>query len=258
MDRLPRRFRQGLTRRDACAQRRDVGSAEVGNHCAVGGGRCREHGYPMALDRGEQRRWRGLLNKVCRGAYAHRKDHALTEPKRECERRASGEQVIPGRSQHVARERVRDGEDVAMEMHRRFGLSSRARREGEHAYVVGGGRHVAELDRLARRELGEVVRRGAAVQHCCQPGDCRRLEIRGEAMVANRHLDLGDLGDGAQLPRAQQRHRRNCNAACLENAEPAGDEPWVVGAPQQDSIPGHHAQLPDQHVSDLVGSRQQV
>src|SRR5437870_9811829 len=41
-------------------------------------------------------------------------------PKREGQRGARREQVLRGRLQHVARERVRDRENVAMKVHRRL------------------------------------------------------------------------------------------------------------------------------------------
>src|SRR2546428_13713249 len=79
-----------------------------------------------------------LLEEVDGGPGSQRKDDALAQPEGEGQRWARGKQVIGASSQHVARERVRDGEDVAMEVHRRLRLAGRARSEAETANSSGG------------------------------------------------------------------------------------------------------------------------
>ena len=103
-----------------------------------------------------------------------------------------------------------------------------------------------------RGKLREVVLFGAAVQHCRQAWNGCRVEVGDETMVADGKRDLGDIGDGAQLSRAQQRHRRHRDPACFEDAEPCRDQPRVVGATQQHTVSRHQARLLDQHSSDLV------
>ena len=145
-----------------------------------------------------------------------------------------------------------------MEMHRRFRFTCGAGRECEHAHIVSGGRNVVEGSRLVHSELREIVLTGAAVKHCRQAGDGSPLEVRDEAMVAEGQVHLGYIRDRAQLARAQQGHRRHCDPARLEDAEPGRDEPGVVGASQQHTVPRQQARFLDQHTGDLVGSRKQV
>ena len=98
-------------------------------------------------------------------APAQRKDDALTEAEGEGQRRGPGEQVGEGWPQHMAREGVRDGKNVAVEMHGGLRLPRRARRERKQANIVRGGLHVLEVGRLAHGELREVARAGAAVRN---------------------------------------------------------------------------------------------
>src|SRR5205807_4460854 len=136
-----------------------------------------------ALDRLEQARRRWLLEEVDRCARPHRENDTLAKPKREGQRGARREQVLRGRLQHVARERVRDRENVAMKVHRRLRLSCGARRECEHAYVVGGGRDVFELGAIFRGDLRQVVLVRAAIGQDLEPVGGGRLQIFVYAVV---------------------------------------------------------------------------
>ena len=108
--------------------------------------------------------------------------------------------------QHVRRERVRDREHVAVEVHRRLGSAGRAGREGEQRDVVGGGVDVVEVAGLVAGAAASGRRRRRRTATTRTPG-VRGGQVVEEAVVAQREVDRGDLGDVGELAGAQQRHR---------------------------------------------------
>ncbi len=258
MDGVPRRFRERLTRRHAGAQGVEARRAQAGHHRAICGGRRRQHGDAVALDGLEQVGRRRLLEKVDRRARPHREDDALAQPKGEGQRRARREEVVRGRLQHVVRERVRDGEDVAMKMHRRLRLPGRARCEGEHAHVVGRGRDVLELGLLGCRHLRQVIRVVAPVGEDLGAIKGGGVQVFDEAVVADRHGHAGDVHHRLELTRPKQRHRGHRDSSGLDDAEPARHQPWVVRAAEQHPVAWDQAHLVHQRVGDLVGPGQEV
>ena len=79
----------------------------------------------------------------------------------------------------------------------------------------------------------------------------RGLEVFGEAVVADRHLDLGNLDHRFQLALAEQRHRRHRHAAGLDHREPARDEPWIVRPAKEHAVAGNQPHVLDQDVRHL-------
>ena len=66
-------------------------------------------------------------------------------------------------------------------------------------------------------------------------------------LISRLRDDLGELLG------AQQRHRRDGDAARLHHGEPAGREHRRVGAAQQHAVAGHQAHVLDQHAGDAIG-----
>ena len=256
--RVPRRLRQRLARGDARAKRREVGRRQVEQHGAVRGGSGGEDGDPMAVDRLQELCRGRLLEQVGRRARAQWKDQALAESEGEGERRARGEEVVLGRLEDVLRERVRDGEHVAVKVHGRFRLARGAGREGEHAHVVRGGGYVLEQSRFPGRHLGQVVLAVTPVGEDLEPVGGGGVQVLDEPVVADRHPHARDLDHGLELALPEQRHRGHGDAAGLDHAEPARDEPWVVRAAEQDPVAGHEPHLVDERLRDLVGPGPQV
>ena len=93
---------------------------------------------------------------------------------------------------------------------------------------------------------------GREVRHRRQrrAGGAREVEFRGEPRIAQRVRDprLGD--DVDQLPRAQQRHRRDGDRAGLHHREPARGHRRRVRPAQQHAVAGNDAEVVDQHARD--------
>ena len=182
----------------------------------------------------------GLLDEKGRGTGVQREHQSGTEAEGECERSRRGEQVVGLGPQDVAAERVGVGHDVAVEVHRDLRPAGGARREGEQRDVVGRRLYRFEPALRVVGEPDEIVLGVAAVRH---EGHGRTRELaRGlhvveEAVVADRQVGLRQLDGRDQLARAQQRHRQHDDTAG-QYAEPGGDEPRVVGSPEQHRLPG--------------------
>ncbi|HEU4726689.1 MAG TPA: hypothetical protein VFT22_02335, partial [Kofleriaceae bacterium] len=148
-----------------------------------------------------------------------------------------------------------------MEVHRALGRAGRARRERDQRRVLRGGRDVVEALRLARRArldaiLGARLKPGDLAQ--CRTGAAREVQLLGKPRVAERVRDLRLDDDVGQLLRAQERHRRDRDAARLHHREPTRGHPRRVRAAQQHAIARHQTQVVDEHVRDPPRVRCQV
>jgi len=157
----------------------------------------------------------------------------------------------------MAGEGVGNGQHVPMEMHRRLGHPGGARGRREHHHVVCGGVRVGERagHRLA---LGrKIFRTCTAVGHRGQcVGDPRQLLAK--SVVAQRERGFRQLDELAQLVAAQQRHRGDHHAACLDDAEPAGHQPRVVRSAQQHPAAREKSVVLGEYLCDLVGPSLQL
>ena len=109
--------------------------------------------------------------------------------------------------------------------------------------------------RVERRRPVVAVR-----QHVPQrrTGGTRGVEVGQKARVAQCVRDLAFANDVGQFFRSEQRHRRNHDAAGLEDAEPARRQRRGVRAAQQDAVSGNEAEVVDEHAGDLVGARSEL
>jgi hypothetical protein len=174
------------------------------------------------------------------------------EPEGEGVGRCPGEDVVRGRLQHVTRERLADRQHVTVEVHRRLGAAGGARGEREHADVVVRGLDDVEGGVLGQHPLGPGV---VAVG---DGGDPQRLDRLEEPVVDERRVQVGDLVDGLQLPRPQQRHRGDHDGPGLQHSEPGGREPLAVRAAQEHAVPGHDPEILDEDACDPVRRRHQL
>ena len=213
---------------------------------------------PMLRDRrAAARPGARLLEQHGRGADAQREQHEAAEPEGERERRRADEDVVRLGAQHVRREAVADRQHVAVEVHRALRLAGGAGGEGDQRDVVGRG-----VDRrrsaagVGRQRLEAVRRAVAAVDDALRrsgASGARRLQLLGEAVVAQRVRDLRLVDDRvASSLRAQQRHRRDDDAAGLQHGEPARGQHRRVGGAQQHAVARHEPESLDQHVGDPV------
>ena len=146
-------------------------------------------------------------------AHAQREDHQAAEAEGEADRRGAGEHVVGLRAQHVRRERVGDGQDVAVEVHRRLRPTGGAGGEGQQRDVVGGGVDVGERGRLGRRPLRPGRR--AAVEP-------KRTVVRpGIAAPPGRRAGGGRTGrPSGGTSRRSSRARRSGSSGMVVTATP--------------------------------------
>ena len=248
-----------LTGGDRAAQRGQPTRLAARDHGLVCRGGGEAHRHPVVLDECRELVGRGALDEEAGRSDAHREDDQSAEPEGERDRRGAGEDVVGLGAEHVVGEGVGVGEDVAVEVHRRLGPAGGAGGEGQHRDVVGRGVDVLEVGGLGLGE-GVELASGArgAVGHEGEVRDPRRLEVLGEAVVAQRELELADLADRGQLAGPQHRHGRDDDAAGLEDREPGGDQAGVVGAAQQHPVARDEAEVVDEHARDAVGPVEQV
>jgi hypothetical protein len=159
----------------------------------------------------------------------------------------------------VGGERVAGREEVAMGVHAALRQPGRARREGDQRDVLGGRLDGLEPGRPGRRALLQL---GAGPEGQQLPQD-RLLGLRGHRLAGHPSIGepVGDLGlrdHLAQLTRAQQRHRRDHDAAGQEDPEPARHQLRGVGPVQQDPVAGHQPHVVDEHAGDALGPVAQV
>lgn len=217
-----------------------------------------QDGHPVLGDRGQQLPRPRVFEQQRRGAGPQREDDEPAEPERETERRAPREHVVRRRPQDMARERVRDGEDVPVEVHAALGAPGRARRERDQGDVVGGGRH--GLVRLGQPGDApeEVVGPLAAERRDAQPGHLGLHQVVHGPGVAQRVRDPGDGADRRQLLRPRLREHGDGDRACLHHGQPTGREPRRGGAAQQHPVPRPYAQLTAEQMRDPVDAAQQL
>ncbi len=249
-ERLPHRLGQVLARRHRLPQRRD-GLAR-GEHRLVRRGRGEADRHTVLVDQVGELDRRRLLDQQRRGAGMQGEQQDAAEPEGERVRRGAREHVVGRRLQHVPGERLADRHHVAVEVHRRLRATGGAGGEGEHADVVAGGPHVVE-----RRVLGRQPLRPGVVAEG-DHRDAERLDRLEEAVVDEGRVEVGDLVDGLQLTRAQQRHGGDQDGAGLQHAEPRRGQPLVVGPAQEHPVARHDAEVLDEDVSDPVRGRDQL
>src|SRR5690606_27282030 len=87
-----------------------------------------------------------------------------------------------------------------------------------------------------------------------QVADLGTQQVLGEPVVAHGQVEAADLRDRAQLARTQHRHGGHHDPAGLEDGEPQGDEPGVVGASQEHPVARDQTQVVDEDVRQAVGA----
>ena len=199
--------------------------------------------------------WSGVARSSSRALApdAQREHHQAAEAEGEPDRRGAGEHVVGLGAQHVRRERVGDGQHVAVEVHRRLRPAGGARGEGQQRDVVGGGVDVGERVRLAARP-GRPGRRAPSSRRppSVRPGIAAPLQVLGQPVVAQRDRRAAHLGHRRELAGAQQRHRRHRDAAGLQHGEPAGHQPRLVEPAQQHPVARDQPEVVDEDGGDPV------
>jgi hypothetical protein len=227
---LPDRPGQVLPGRHRAPDAGEQVLAAVAQHGPVAGGGGEDDGRPVPRHRLGQLHRRGLLDEQHRGAHPQREDQQAAEAEGERQRRGAGEDVVRPALHGVRAEGVGDGEHVAVEVHGDLGDAGAARRRRQQRDVVGRGVDVGEGGRLPGGPDGDVVGSpGAEAGHGQAGRRGGRLEVGGEPGVAQRQRAAGEPDQLGQLGGAQHGHGGHGDAAGLEDGEPAGHQPRVVG-----------------------------
>ena len=205
--------------------------------------------------------WSGVARSSSRALApdAEREDDQAAEAEGEPDRRGAGEDVVGLGAQHVRRERVGDGEHVAVEVHGRLGAAGGAGGEGQQGDVVGGGGDVGRT-RPASPRPGWTRSSGPVEPKVAVRRPGIAAFARSSVSRASHSATVGPahLGHRRELTGAQQRHRRHRDAAGLEDGEPAGDQPRLVEAAQQHPVAGHQPEVVDEDGGDPVGVRAEL
>ena len=148
------------------------------------------------------------------------------------------------RAHDLARERVADREHVAVEVHRALRPAGRAAGEGDqHDVVARPCRTASKPVRLAPRRApstsDERARAGRRLPRA------RRAAGRRTARRRSRRASM----ISCELLAAQQRHRRDHDAARLGDGEPAGHHHGRVRRAQQHAVAAARGRVVDQHVA---------
>ena len=154
--------------------------------------------------------------------------------------------------QDVPAEGVVDRQHVAVEVRGDLRDAGAARGRPEQGDVVGRGVDGGELAGLGRRRGGSGRRRRRR-RRARRRGPGPRCRGRPRTSSANRWSTRaidgpGLLDDRVELAGAQRGHRGDDDAAGLEDAEPGGDGPRVVGRAQQHAVAGHQPEVLGQHL----------
>ena len=147
-ERLARRVRQRLAGRDAFLQTRKIEFGGERRHQPIIGRRSEHCGRAEILNGLEQQFGRQTFHQRDRCAETQRKNQQAAESIGERQRRRAANDVILVEIDAGAREAFARRHDVAVEMHRRLGLTGGARSECDQAGIVRGGGDVVEFFRM--------------------------------------------------------------------------------------------------------------
>ena len=154
------------------------------------------------------------------------------EPEGEGVRRRAGEDVVGRRLQHVAGERVADGQHVAVEVHRRLRAAGGAGGEGEHRDVVAGGEDVVEGRGLGGDPLGPGVVAEASVG---TPSGSTASRNRWSTSAASRWAISWMVCSSPVRSRGIVVTR---TAPALSTPNQAADSHWLLGPRSRTRLPG--------------------
>ena len=236
----------------ALLQRREVRARAQRRHGAIRGRRREAHRRAEVLDSLKQLRWRRLLEEHGRCAIAHRENEDPAEAVRERERRRAAEDVVARRAKDVSRKQVADRQDVAMEVHRPFGLARCPGRERNEGDVIGRGGEIRERRRLGPRQTCRASRRHPSRTRRCAgaTGRSRRPAANSWRTRASQSASetFAFSIDVRELARPQQRHRAHDDTARLEDGKPARRHHRIVRTAQQHAIARSEREVLHQHV----------
>ena len=249
---------QGLPRRHGGAERAEVRPfLHRLQHRAIGRRGGEADGGLIGLDDFDHVRRRRLFQQGRGGAEAEREDGEAAQAEGESQGGRADEHVIRRHAQHLLRIAVRDHQDVAVKMHRRFWGPRGAGGEAEKADVVPPCPDRFEPHGFGQRqpvEFGVMV--GGAVE--ADDGFHETAVLRSlrhlihQAGVAERELDLRLVDNLGQLARAQERHGVHHHRPRLRRRQPAGDHRGVVGGTDQNAVAGPDAKVLGQRMGQPV------
>ena len=176
------------------------------------------------------------------GAEPEREHQEPAGAERERERRVAAEPVLLAGPEDVPGVGVGRPEDVLVLVDAALGHAGRSRRVGDHRDVVRARVRGLEALGLAVQQARPGDLAGPRLADDDQLLEHRRglagpLQLLPQAARDHGDPRAGVLGDVGQLPRAQQRHRRDRDDAELLAREPGDDELGAVRHPEEDAVP---------------------
>ncbi len=163
--------------------------------------------------------------------------------------------ILLRRPKDVMPVRVAYRQQIAMIVHRAFGLARRARGKRDEADVVRRGRAGGKVGGGARHQRGEIVRRiRADGNDVAEPATriAGLFNFVEQAVIAEGERNFSLLAGIDELLGTQQRHRRDDHAAEFDHGEIARDEQRIVGGAQEHPVSGYDAEARGQDVGDAV------